>query len=44
MSKHLKIARELKINSTPTIVLPNGQLKLGFVSPDQLLVLLEGAE
>ena len=44
MDQHLKIARDLKITSTPTIVLPNGQLKLGLVSPDQLLRLLEGAD
>jgi thiol:disulfide interchange protein DsbC len=43
MSQHLEIVRELKINSTPTIVLPNGQLKLGLVDPDQLFALLEGA-
>lgn len=44
MSQHLKIVRDLNINSTPTIVLPDGQLKLGLVSPDQLLALLDGSE
>lgn len=44
MSQHMKITRDLKINSTPTIVLPNGQLKLGLVSPDQLLALLGEVE
>lgn len=43
MNQHTAIARDLKINNTPTIVLPNGQLKLGLVSPDQLFILLEGA-
>jgi thiol:disulfide interchange protein DsbC len=42
ISQHLEIVRDLKINSTPTIVLPNGQLKLGLVDPDQLFALLEG--
>ena len=42
MRQHMKIVRDLKINNTPPIVLPNGQLKLGFVNPDQLLALLEG--
>ena len=41
MNKHFEIARDLKINSTPTIVLPNGQLKPGLRSPDQLIALLE---
>ena len=44
MSKHLDIARDLKITSTPTIVLPNGQLKPGLHSPDQLIALLEGSQ
>jgi thiol:disulfide interchange protein DsbC len=41
MNQHLDIVRDLKITSTPTIILPNGQLKLGLVSPDQLLALIE---
>jgi protein-disulfide isomerase len=40
----MKIVRDLKINNTPSIVLPNGQLKLGLVNPDQLLALLEAVE
>ena len=40
MSKHMEIARNLKIRSTPTIVLPGGQIKLGLTSPNQLLELL----
>jgi thiol:disulfide interchange protein DsbC len=44
MSKHMQIARDLKINSTPTIVLPSGQLKPGLQSPDQLIALLEGSQ
>jgi thiol:disulfide interchange protein DsbC len=44
MNKHMEIVRDLKIISTPTIALPNGQLKLGLVRPDQLIALLEGTE
>ena len=44
MSQHMEIVRDFKINSTPTIVLPNGQIKLGLVNPDQLVALLEGNE
>jgi hypothetical protein len=40
----MKIVRDLKINNTSSIVLPNGQLKLGLVNPDQLLALLEAVE
>lgn len=43
MSQHLKIVKDLKITSTPAIILPNGQLKLGLVSPEKLLMLLESA-
>jgi thiol:disulfide interchange protein DsbC len=43
MSKHLEIVQDLKINNTPTIVLPNGQMKLGLVSPEQLLALLRNS-
>lgn len=42
MSQHLDIVRDLKINSTPTIVLPGGELKPGLIRPDQLIALLEG--
>jgi thiol:disulfide interchange protein DsbC len=44
VSRHMEIASKLRINSTPTIVLPNGQIKLGLVNPDQLIALLEGSE
>lgn len=40
MSQHMTIAQHLKVNSTPTIILPNGQLKVGLVNPDQLFTLL----
>ncbi|MFT6269444.1 MAG: thiol:disulfide interchange protein DsbC [Alphaproteobacteria bacterium] len=44
MSHHMDIARDLNINTTPTIVLPNGQLKVGLISPVQLFALLEADE
>jgi thiol:disulfide interchange protein DsbC len=44
VGQHMEIASMLRINSTPTIVLPNGQIKLGLVNPDQLLALLEDKE
>lgn len=42
INQHIKIARDLNISNTPTIILPNGQLKLGQVKPKQLLILLNG--
>lgn len=42
MKQHMEIVSDLKINNTPTIVLPNGELKLGLVGPDQLFALLDG--
>ncbi|MBL4671018.1 MAG: DsbC family protein [Arenicella sp.] len=44
VSQHMEIASKLKINSTPTIVLPNGHIQLGLVNPDQLMALLGGTE
>lgn len=44
MSQHMQIAQRLKVNSTPTIILPNGQLKVGLINPEQLFALLEDAE
>jgi thiol:disulfide interchange protein DsbC len=44
MSQHMQIAQHLKVNSTPTIILPNGQLKVGLVNPEQLFALLDGAK
>ena len=41
MSQHMQIAQDLKVNSTPTIILPNGQLKVGLVNPEQLFALLK---
>ena len=41
IEQHLKIARDLRMNTTPTIVLPNGQIKLGYVNPSQLQALLK---
>jgi thiol:disulfide interchange protein DsbC len=42
MDEHLDIARNLKIRSTPSIVLPSGRVKVGLTNPDQLIALLEG--
>lgn len=44
MRKHMEIVQDLKINNTPTIVLPNGQIKLGLYSPERLLAVLKEAE
>lgn len=44
VSQHMEIATKLKINSTPSIVLPNGLIKVGLTNPDQLIALLEEAE
>lgn len=44
LRKHIALARELKVNSTPTFVLPNGELQVGYVSPDRLLKLLETSD
>ena len=44
MRKHMVIARKLNIRSTPTIVLPSGEIELGLTNPDQLIALLEGDE
>lgn len=41
LEQHIELARALKVNSTPTFVLPNGELQVGYVSPDRLLKLLE---
>ena len=42
--EHIKLARELKVNSTPTFVLPDGALQVGYVNTDRLLALLERSE
>ena len=41
LDQQMKLARDLKISSTPSIVLPSGELKVGLLNPDQLLGLLE---
>ncbi len=41
LSQHIELARVLNVNSTPTFVLPNGDLQVGYVSPDRLLQTLE---
>jgi len=44
LAQHLEIAQAMQITSTPTIVLPDGQLQLGLVNPDQLIALLGEGE
>lgn len=44
LNKHMEIVKELRINSTPTIILPSGKLNLGLLNPDQLVALLEKDE
>jgi thiol:disulfide interchange protein DsbC len=44
LEQHISLARELKVNSTPTFVLPNGALQIGYVDTDRLLALLAGVE
>lgn len=41
LTQQIALARALRISSTPTIVLPNGELKLGYTSPKKLLALLD---
>jgi len=41
LNEHIELARVLNVNSTPTFVLPNGDLQVGYVSPDRLLQTLE---
>lgn len=40
LPNQIVIARTLKISSTPTIVLPDGELKAGLITPDELAMLL----
>lgn len=40
LSEQLALASELEINSTPTMILPDGQLRLGTITPSELLTLL----
>jgi thiol:disulfide interchange protein DsbC len=44
MSQNMQIAQRLKVKSTPTFILPNGQLKVGLINPEQLFSLLENAK
>lgn len=41
LDQHLQLAQKLGANTTPNLILPDGQLIRGFVTPDQLLSLLE---
>ena len=44
LESHIMLAKELSINSTPTIVLPNGALKLGLINPKQVVSLISNIE
>jgi thiol:disulfide interchange protein DsbC len=44
VSQHMRIAEDLQMHTTPTIVLANVQIKQGLVNPVQMLALLEAAE
>ncbi|MEY0336841.1 bifunctional protein-disulfide isomerase/oxidoreductase DsbC [Providencia stuartii] len=41
LSKHVKLGSQFKMTGTPAIVLPDGQLLSGYLSPDKLLKILE---
>ncbi|RBP51049.1 DsbC family protein [Arenicella xantha] len=41
LNQQMSLARALSITSTPTVVLPNGELKPGFMTPDRLMSLIE---
>lgn len=41
--KNIQLARELGIRSTPTLLLPNGQIAPGYKKLDDLLKLIDGA-
>lgn len=41
LDEHLQLAQALGANTTPNLILPDGQLIRGFVAPDQLLLALE---
>jgi len=42
LDQQLALAKQLKINATPTLVLPNGELQLGAPSVEKLMNLLSG--
>lgn len=44
IDEHLEIVRRLKLGSTPSIVLENGSLVVGYKDPQALLALIEGAD
>lgn len=44
LDTHIKLASELKVNSTPTFILPDGTLQVGYVNTERLIALLEGLE
>lgn len=41
---HLALARSLNLGSTPSIVLPDGRLVLGYQEPEELLALLQTSQ
>lgn len=40
-SKHMQVGNLFKVTGTPAIILPNGQMLPGFLTPDALIQLLE---
>ena len=42
ISNQLQLAMEFGINSTPTMILPDGEIKVGFLTPAALQVVLDG--
>jgi len=44
IEKNISIGREIGVNSTPTIILPDGRLIPGAVSADKLIELIEGGQ
>ncbi|TQV89514.1 DsbC family protein [Aliikangiella coralliicola] len=44
LPKQLKLAQELGISSTPTMILPDGQIRLGLTTPGKLRTLLDSIQ
>lgn len=44
IKKHMAVAREVGVSGTPTLVLENGKVLPGFVAPDKIIKILEGAK
>lgn len=42
LRQQMQLARDMKINSTPTFILPDGKLQVGLLSETRLMALLDG--